>query len=85
MMQAGNLMFSSALLDDSGDETVGSLRVMSFETRAELDEWLEKEPYVTGSVWQTINVSRCRIAPAFEWMTLEPGEIRLNEGPSQAD
>ncbi len=81
MMRAGHVLFSAAIVGDDSEETVGSLRVMSFESRAELDAWLEQEPYVVEKVWQDVNVKRCRIGPAFEWMTLEPGEIRLDDGP----
>lgn len=72
MIRSGNVLFSTAILDDK-EETVGSMRVMQFESRAQLDEWLESEPYVVNDVWQNIDVRRCRMGPAFEWITLEAG------------
>jgi uncharacterized protein len=51
---------------------------MQFESRAELDDWLEREPYVVNKVWENIDVRRCRMGPMFEWMTLEPGSERLD-------
>lgn len=73
MISSGNVLFSTAILNDNED-VVGSLRVMQFESRAQLDEWLEAEPYVLQGVWQKIDIRRCRMGPTFEWMTLEPGE-----------
>lgn len=72
MISTGNVLFSTAILDDD-EETIGSLRVMQFESRSQLDDWLDDEPYVTHRVWQKIDIKRCRMGPAFEWMTLEPG------------
>ena len=39
----------------------GSFLVMDFETRKELDEYLENEPYVTASVWQDIKIETCNV------------------------
>ena len=78
MMSAGHVLFSTAILDDE-EQTIGSARVMQFESRAELDEWLDDEPYITNKVWQKVDVRRCRMGPMFEWMTLEPGNARLED------
>lgn len=72
MISTGHILFSTAILDDD-DQTIGSCRVMQFTTRAELDEWLDNEPYIVSKVWQTVDVKPCRMGPMFEWMTLEPG------------
>lgn len=76
MISAGNILFSTAVLNDD-DQVAGSMRVMQFDTREQLDTWLETEPYVLENVWQEITIKKCRMGPAFEWMTLDPGEIRL--------
>jgi len=47
MQSAGNLLYGVALLDDEG-RMCGSALVTEFDSRAELDRWLEREPYVTG-------------------------------------
>ena len=39
--------------------------VVDFADRAELDQWLKVEPYVTGDVWRKIEVAPCRVAPMF--------------------
>ena len=78
MIREGKLVFSTGLIDDEGKPT-GSARVMKFDTRAELEDWLENEPYVTGNVWQDVVVEQCKMGPAFEWITLEP-TIRMTTG-----
>lgn len=82
MIGGRNVLFSMMILDEAGEETIGTLQVMQFEDRKELDDWLEYEPYATQHVWKTIEVKPCRIGPAFEWMTLEAGdggEIRMTD------
>lgn len=63
MKNTGELLFASALLDDK-ERMVGSAMFMEFEDRAALDAWLEVEPYVTGDVWRTVEVSLCKV-PGF--------------------
>lgn len=60
----GEQILGAAILDDEGNMR-GSLMVMDFPSRAMLDAWLEREPYVIGHVWQNIDVKACAIAPAF--------------------
>lgn len=79
MIRSGTILFSTAILGDDGEVT-GSMRVMQFESRAQLDTWLESEPYVSGEVWKTVDVRRCRMGPAFEWVVLEAGETALEPG-----
>src|SRR5579875_213251 len=60
----GHLLMGGAILDDSG-RMIGSAAVADFSTREELDEWLRTDPYVTGGVWQQIEVIPYRAAPHF--------------------
>ena len=60
----GRQLYGAALLDDAG-EMVGSLMVYDFPSRADLDAALEAEPYITGKVWQRVEIQPCRVAPAF--------------------
>ena len=64
LQDAGHLLMGGALLDDAG-RMIGSAAVAQFETRAELDEWLRTDPYVTGGVWRDIQVTPYRVAPHF--------------------
>lgn len=41
---------------------IGSAVIVDFPSRAELDDWLKNDPYVTGGVWQKIEVRPFRAA-----------------------
>lgn len=53
-----------ALLNDKG-EMCGSLMIMDFPTRKNLDDWLKTEPYVVHNVWETIEITPCKLGPSF--------------------
>ncbi len=57
---AGNRWYGCVLLDDAG-QMIGSMAVMDFPSKTELNEWLAIEPYVTGKVWQTIEITKCNV------------------------
>ncbi len=46
---------AGGLIDGDG-RMKGSALVMNFDSRADLDEYLDSEPYVTEHVWEKINV-----------------------------
>jgi len=63
MYAARRWLFSSALLDNDG-KMIGSMIVCDFASREELeDEWLRNEPYITGDVWERIEIHRARVSP----------------------
>lgn len=64
MIAGSELLYAAAILDDKGG-MIGSSMVLEFPDRAALDSWLEKEPYVTGKVWQKIEVRPCKVGPSF--------------------
>lgn len=51
---------AGGLLDDEG-KMIGSLLVMEFQNREELDEYLANEPYVVEHVWEKIEVERMNV------------------------
>lgn len=55
-------MYGGALLDDAG-KMIGSVIVVDYPSREELDNWLKVEPYVVGDVWQRIDIKPYRVAP----------------------
>lgn len=63
-VDAGEQIFGAALTDDSG-KMIGSLMVMNFKTRAEVDSWLACEPYVKGEVWGKTEVIPCAVPELF--------------------
>ena len=50
-----HVVCAGVLLDDEG-QMKGSMLVMEFESRQELDEYLTNEPYVQEHVWEKIEV-----------------------------
>ena len=61
MLENGSLIVGGALLDDAG-QMKGSMCIVDFATKAELDHWLATDPYVTQKVWQRIEVTPMRVA-----------------------
>jgi uncharacterized protein len=61
MVERGEPIAGGAILDDAG-RMIGSAVFVEFATRAELDAWLERDPYAVGAVWQRIEVEPFRLA-----------------------
>ncbi len=64
MQKEGKHLYAVAILDDN-EKMIGSVLIVDFPTREELDEWLKIEPYVTGDVWRQIEVRPCKVPPMF--------------------
>ncbi len=60
----GEHLYGAAILDEDG-EMIGSLMVVDYPSRENLDNWLKVEPYVVGNVWQKIDIQPCKVAPIF--------------------
>ena len=45
------IICAGGLLDDAG-KMKGSVLVLEFDSRAELDDYLASEPYITEGVWE---------------------------------
>lgn len=61
LKEAGHLIAGGAILDE-GEQMIGSTMFVEFDSKAELDQWLASDPYVTGNVWQDISVLPIRLA-----------------------
>lgn len=61
MAASGQLLIGGAILDEAGG-MIGSASIVAFDDRAALDAWLAADPYVTGGVWQRIEVQPMRVA-----------------------
>ena len=55
LVDAGTILVGGAILDDDGTMR-GSVLLVDFPTRDELDAWLREDPYVTGGVWDRVEV-----------------------------
>jgi uncharacterized protein YciI len=61
LKKKGNFLLGGAILDDEGKMT-GSMIIYEFPDRAALDESLKDEPYITGGVWEKIEIRPFRLA-----------------------
>ena|SRR2546428_6247303 len=66
LVEQGKILVGGAILDEAG-AMVGSVVIANFASKAELNAWLEVEPYVTGGVWATVDVRPFRPAVG-AWM-----------------
>jgi uncharacterized protein YciI len=57
-------LVGAAMLNDAG-AMCGSVMIVDFPSRKELDDWLKVEPYVIGGVWKDIEIIPCKIGPSF--------------------
>ena len=55
-----HVICAGGLLDDAG-KMKGSVLILDFAARAELDAYLENEPYVTEHVWEKIEVESLNV------------------------
>ncbi|MDB5262586.1 MAG: hypothetical protein JWQ14_1867 [Adhaeribacter sp.] len=59
--ESGNFLFGGAILSAEG-KMIGSSLFMQFQHEAALQQWLDAEPYVTGKVWDKIEIKPFRVA-----------------------
>jgi len=61
--EKGQWLYAAGILDDAG-KMIGSMIVCEFASREAMEnEWLSREPYIAGKVWQKIDVRRAQAAP----------------------
>ncbi len=61
LKKAGEFLFGGAILSEDGQMT-GSMIVYDFPDREALDAKLREEPYITGNVWQKVEIRPFRLA-----------------------
>ena len=61
LKEAGHLIAGGAILDKA-EQMIGTTMFVDLDSKAELDQWLASDPYVTGKVWQDISVQQIRLA-----------------------
>jgi uncharacterized protein YciI len=64
LVAEGKLLFATAILG-ADEKMIGSMLVLEFPSRAELDAWLANEPYVIGDVWREIEILPVKVSPSF--------------------
>ncbi len=60
----GRVLYAAAILDEQ-EKMIGSVIVYDFSSREELETFLKEEPYITGGVWEQIDIRQCRVPPLF--------------------
>ncbi len=55
------MLVGGAILNEAGD-MIGSMLLVEFLDRKDLDAWLARDPYVTEGVWREIEVHPFRTA-----------------------
>jgi len=61
LKEKGHFLLGGAILDEN-EKMTGSMIVYEFPNRSALDESLKNEPYITGGVWQKIEIRPFRLA-----------------------
>ena len=62
MYDSGRWLYAAAILNDE-KKMAGSVIVCEFDSKKALQkEWLDKEPYVLGKVWEKVNVTFAQVA-----------------------
>lgn len=57
-------LYAAAILD-ADKKMIGSVLIVDFPTREDLDEYLKIEPYVVNNVWKKIEIKPCAVGPMF--------------------
>ncbi|GAB3905416.1 YciI family protein [Larkinella knui] len=52
---AGHFILGGALLDPDG-KMIGSMMLLDFDSEEQLNNWLQTEVYVTGKVWERVDI-----------------------------
>ena len=55
LKESGNYVVGGAILNDEG-KMIGSVMIVQFENDEQMESWKNNDPYVTGKVWETIDV-----------------------------
>ena len=53
--EMGHVICAGGLLDDDG-KMKGSFLIMEFDSRKQLDDYLDHEPYVSEGVWEKVDI-----------------------------
>jgi uncharacterized protein YciI len=61
LKENNNYVVGGATLDKEGKMN-GSIMIVQFENEEDLKQWMKNEPYITGDVWQHIDVKPFKVA-----------------------
>lgn len=63
--KTGEQIIAAALLSGEEKKMTGSAIIVEFDDIEGVKEWLDQEAYVTGDVWQNVQIFPCQLAPHF--------------------
>ena len=75
LLASWNMWYWAAIHDDD-KKMIGSILIYNFENEKELQEYLDKEPYVTWNVWKDIKIHKCNTRDP--WQFNRPKEFFEN-------
>ncbi|MDQ3292717.1 MAG: YciI family protein [Bacteroidota bacterium] len=61
LKQTGNFIIGGAILNPTG-QMMGSSMIVAFTSEEELNSYLKTEPYLTGKVWDKVEIKPFRVA-----------------------
>jgi len=62
LIAEGRFLSGGAILDEQ-QKMIGSTLHLEFPDRESLEAHLEKDPYISGKVWETIEIREARLVP----------------------
>ncbi|TBR43136.1 hypothetical protein CBF23_005475 [Marinomonas agarivorans] len=62
LVKAGIFLSGGAMLNEDG-KMIGSSVHVDFNTREALDEWIQNDPYITGKVWEKVDIREIKLVP----------------------
>jgi len=62
MAKAGTFLSGGAILDNNG-KMIGSSAHVEFPSKADVEAWIEQDPYTVGQVWEDVQVSEGILFP----------------------
>ncbi len=60
LVASGNMWYGAVLWDDN-NKMIGSMLLMDFPSEKKLQDYLDKEPYVKGKVWESVEILKCNV------------------------
>ncbi len=62
LIAEGRFLSGGAILDEQ-QKMIGSTLHLEFPDRESLEAHLQKDPYISGKVWETIEIREARLVP----------------------
>lgn len=68
MVKQGRFLSGGAILNDDG-KMIGSSVHVEFPNRDEMEQWISQDPYVTGKVWEKIEINEIKLVPVADMLS----------------